>query len=309
VIDGLGHVRALVAPNGAITEVWHYDSWGNPISPPAERIDQPFLWNGAYGYEYIPFTGLYHVGAREYDPRTARWLQRDPIGIAAGHPNVYLYCFNSPLIWKDPSGLEFVVFVHGTLSSPSVFDKSYIGAVKRTLGATAGHHLFDWSGGIETYHPSTICAAGRRLAQKLKEIREKFPHEPIYIVAHSNGGNVAIAAAQAGGPVDAIIRLGSPYYIRAGLIDVPEGVRVIDFYDRNDSVQFGSANEFGGAALLSQIPKDWSSRKEWQGWCRFEISVEQITGQAPLKGYEIHSLMRSLDVWNAISGIILSNLP
>jgi hypothetical protein len=26
VIDGLGHVRALVAPNGAITEVWHYDS-------------------------------------------------------------------------------------------------------------------------------------------------------------------------------------------------------------------------------------------------------------------------------------------
>ena len=70
--DGLGHVRTLVAPNGTITEVWHYDSWGNPISPPTQRIEQPFLWNGAFGYEYIPFTGLYHVGAREYNPHAAR---------------------------------------------------------------------------------------------------------------------------------------------------------------------------------------------------------------------------------------------
>ena len=45
-------MRALVAPNGTITEVWHYDSWGNPISPPAQRIEQPFLWNGAYGWTY-----------------------------------------------------------------------------------------------------------------------------------------------------------------------------------------------------------------------------------------------------------------
>ncbi|MCW5935246.1 MAG: hypothetical protein KIT45_13275 [Fimbriimonadia bacterium] len=37
-------------------------------------------------------TGLYHVSAREYDPRTARWLQRDPIHAASGDPNVYRYC-------------------------------------------------------------------------------------------------------------------------------------------------------------------------------------------------------------------------
>jgi len=30
---------------------------------------------------------LYHIGAREYDPRTARWLQCDPIDVAGGHPN------------------------------------------------------------------------------------------------------------------------------------------------------------------------------------------------------------------------------
>ncbi len=52
---------------------------------------------GAYGYEYIPATGLYHVGAREYDPRTARWLQRDPIDVASGDPNLYRYCGNEPI--------------------------------------------------------------------------------------------------------------------------------------------------------------------------------------------------------------------
>jgi RHS repeat-associated protein len=46
------------------------------------RVGLSRAYNGAYGYEYIPFTGLYHVGAREYDPRTARWLQRDPIDVA-----------------------------------------------------------------------------------------------------------------------------------------------------------------------------------------------------------------------------------
>jgi len=31
-------------------------------------VEQPFLWNGAFGYEYIPFTGLYHIGARVRPP-------------------------------------------------------------------------------------------------------------------------------------------------------------------------------------------------------------------------------------------------
>ena len=34
----------------------------------AGNTHQPFTWNGAYGYEWVPETGLYHVGAREYDP-------------------------------------------------------------------------------------------------------------------------------------------------------------------------------------------------------------------------------------------------
>jgi len=58
----------------------------------------------AYGYEWVPETGLYHVGARAYDPRTARWLQRDPIDAASGDPNLYRYCGNDPINTYDPYG-------------------------------------------------------------------------------------------------------------------------------------------------------------------------------------------------------------
>ncbi|GIV87050.1 MAG: hypothetical protein KatS3mg054_1079 [Chloroflexus sp.] len=49
---------------------------------------------------------MYHVGAREYDPRTARWLQRDPIDAASGDPNLYRYCGNDPLNFTDVDGAD-----------------------------------------------------------------------------------------------------------------------------------------------------------------------------------------------------------
>ncbi len=100
VLDGLGHVRGLMGRGSSGAWVWtdsyRYDSWGNLLAREGDT-QQPFLWNGAYGYEYIPATGLYHVGAREYDPRTGRWLQRDPIDASAGDPNLYRYCGNDPI--------------------------------------------------------------------------------------------------------------------------------------------------------------------------------------------------------------------
>ena len=56
--------------------------------------------------EYDQETGLYHLGARYYDPQLGRFLSEDPIGIAGGL-NLYAYAGNDPVNHRDPSGLDF----------------------------------------------------------------------------------------------------------------------------------------------------------------------------------------------------------
>jgi uncharacterized protein RhaS with RHS repeats len=46
------------------------------------------------------------VGTRVYDPRTGRWLQRDPIDASSGDPNLYRYAGNDPINQVDPDGTD-----------------------------------------------------------------------------------------------------------------------------------------------------------------------------------------------------------
>ncbi|MFF5104364.1 polymorphic toxin-type HINT domain-containing protein [Streptomyces sp. NPDC000134] len=52
-------------------------------------------------------SGLIHLGAREYDPATGRFLSADPV-LDLADPvqiNGYVYCENNPVTFADPSGL------------------------------------------------------------------------------------------------------------------------------------------------------------------------------------------------------------
>ncbi|WP_306324599.1 ricin-type beta-trefoil lectin domain protein [Streptomyces venezuelae] len=86
-----------------------FDPYGNPrgTTDPTEAADWPgrqtFVGTGVND----PTTGLTHIGAREYDPTTGRFLSADPL-IDITDPlqmNGYTYANGSPVTYSDPSGL------------------------------------------------------------------------------------------------------------------------------------------------------------------------------------------------------------
>ena len=53
-----------------------------------------------FATEFDAETGLMHMGAREYDPETGRFLQEDPIPTI----NQYAYARDNPILFSDPTG-------------------------------------------------------------------------------------------------------------------------------------------------------------------------------------------------------------
>ncbi|MGE4503859.1 MAG: RHS repeat-associated core domain-containing protein [Desulfovibrionaceae bacterium] len=50
-------------------------------------------------------TGWVRFGFRDYDPLTGRFTAMDPLGYAAGDPDLYGYCLDDPVNAVDPLGL------------------------------------------------------------------------------------------------------------------------------------------------------------------------------------------------------------
>jgi RHS repeat-associated protein len=50
-------------------------------------------------------SGLHQNYFRDYDPRTGRYVEPDPIGLKGGG-NLYAYVLNNPINFRDPFGLD-----------------------------------------------------------------------------------------------------------------------------------------------------------------------------------------------------------
>ena len=101
--DQLGAGRDVYAtsPVFSMTQTYDYDPYGNATVTPATGPATDFRYAGML---YHADSGLYLTQYRAYDPRTGRWLSRDPIGEAAG-VNLYGYVGNNPITLLDPLGL------------------------------------------------------------------------------------------------------------------------------------------------------------------------------------------------------------
>ena len=99
--DHLGSVRDLVNASGTVLASYDYDAYGNPT-----RTTQSGSARADYRYAglfYHPQSGLYLTHYRVYDPVTARWLSRDPIGEIGGI-NLYGYVEADPVTYTDEAG-------------------------------------------------------------------------------------------------------------------------------------------------------------------------------------------------------------
>lgn len=92
-------------------------------------------------------SGLVHLGAREYDPSTGRFLSADPVLDLADpvQMNGYVYCENNPVTYADPSGLASDAGGGGggVSSDPSA---SEVAEARRTIDTSVSQVILSMGG-------------------------------------------------------------------------------------------------------------------------------------------------------------------
>ena len=99
--DHLGSIREVTDTSGALHARYEFDPYGRTTKLSGD-VDSDFLYTGHY---FHTPSGLFLTLYRAYDPNTARWLSRDPIGERGGI-NLYGYVGNRPIRLNDPLGLS-----------------------------------------------------------------------------------------------------------------------------------------------------------------------------------------------------------
>ena len=134
--DHLGTPKAMTSETGA--KVWSatHDPFGLATVDPSSTVEMNIRFPGQY---FDSETGLHYNYFRDYDPRTGRYLESDPIGIIGGL-NTYAYVENNPAIWIDSFGLDSFLAsrpsIHGARHMFIVYgaDKNGIGGTVRSFG-------------------------------------------------------------------------------------------------------------------------------------------------------------------------------
>ncbi|HAH59197.1 MAG TPA: hypothetical protein DCL86_13710, partial [Bacteroidales bacterium] len=139
--DHLGSITTLLRESDGQKFEMSFDAWGNRRDPatwmnytttfPDVVIDRGFT-----GHEHLDVFGLINMNGRVYDPVVARFLSPDPYIQASGMPqnyNGYVYCWNNPLKYVDPSGDVFMMpfFIMGMITD---FTSNLINGVHDPLG-------------------------------------------------------------------------------------------------------------------------------------------------------------------------------
>ena len=107
--DPMGTPRAVLDPSSGDAR-WEWEgreAFGHQLpNEDPTGLAGAFTFNARFPGQWLDVeTGLYHNGYRDYDPRTGRYVESDPIGLGGGW-NTYAYVSGDPLGGMDPWGLS-----------------------------------------------------------------------------------------------------------------------------------------------------------------------------------------------------------
>ncbi len=121
--DGHGSVRQLTGSNGAVTDTYVYDAWGNLISSTG-TTENSYLYCGE---QLDSTTGLYYLRARYMNPTTGTFISMDTYQGSIFEPvtlHKYLYANANPVMNTDPSGYFSLGDFNAASSINSILDNS-----------------------------------------------------------------------------------------------------------------------------------------------------------------------------------------
>lgn len=240
------------------------------------------------GFKAAPFidprSGFAYFRARWYDPGVGAWLTPDSVGYKDSS-NLYAFAAEDPVNNSDSDG-ELTIIVHGTYAGKHGArngddswwrDGGFTVNVDANAGdvwkiATAGNRDVGSVPELSKFGPKgkflwgrwnnsrqSRMAAAARFAEYINTIRRLFPQEPIRVVTHSHGGNVATAATNAKNgftpaKIDTLVVLEKPYFQLHNLsntyVDDPYspdpqnvGETILSTFSQEDAVQLYLASQ------------------------------------------------------------------
>lgn len=99
--DHQGSVRRVIdIESGEVVDARDYDVWGRLM----RRTGDSLVPYGFAGGIDDPQHDLVHFPERSYSTTAMRWLSRDPRLFSGGASNLYAYCNNDPVNYRDPKG-------------------------------------------------------------------------------------------------------------------------------------------------------------------------------------------------------------
>ena len=99
--DAEGNVRGVINTAGTVVASYDYSPQGELVGSTGSVVN-PYRYKGR---EWDAEAGLYFMRARYYDPKVARFVSEDPIGVAGGM-GLYVFGGGDPVNHSDPSGTE-----------------------------------------------------------------------------------------------------------------------------------------------------------------------------------------------------------